>query len=802
MSHSNNELDILLKQDNREERRKQKKKRKTWVKLLKVTAVTIIISGAVVAGGAYGTFKAIIAQAPSIDALELKPMSNYTSFVYDNTGKQIASFSPSDNRVYAALEQIPIHLQHAFISLEDERFYEHNGIDIKGIGRALIVNLKNKSMSEGASTITQQLIKNNILTSEKKLERKIMEQYLAVEFEKLYSKDTILEYYLNTVALGQGVAGVQSASNRYFGKDVSELNLTECVVLSVITQAPTRYNPIKNPENNWEKVKIALQKMEEQGYITRQEHIEALSYDPYQNVQEVHGEFIEKSTQSYFVDTVFKQVSQDLQEKYSLTAMQVSHMIYGGGLKIYSTIDSDMQKITDKYINDSSMYPSSLYELQLDYSVSIEKADGTVVNKTGMREVVKKDSEIESFRERMLKEVGFEEGDKIIKETLIKQPQPQAAIVVSDFTTGEVKAMTGGRGDKTNLGFNFVIDAQRQPGSVFKPLAAYAPALDLGLLNDESLIDDAPWSVNLPNGKTYSPNNWDNRYNGPTSMRKAIYHSMNVLAVKTTADIVGTDRAYDYLTKFGFTTLVNSDKNYSLPLGGLTYGVTALELNAAYGTIANGGVYVQPIFYTKVVDAEGNVLLDNTTSESIASRSYRVISKEAAELLTDMMQEVVTVGTGKKIKSTFPNMPVAGKTGTTSDSKDLVFAGYTPYYAATIWTGYDQPKTINGAGNYHLTLWGSIMNELHKGLSNKNFAKAQDIELSSEGLAMIANKEEPEEEDPIDKEDKLEEPVTPIEDQTTHNESKEETPLPEKNEAEIVPEQENSTDDSFLIVQD
>ena len=713
----------------KEHKNKPKKTRKKGkIMTFRIIIMTLIISIFAVVGGGLGIVIGIIKNTPDPSTLVLKPTTNYTSFVYDADGTQIDTFSTSDNRIYATLDQIPYYLQKAVIALEDERFYEHNGIDIKGIFRAIVKNIKNGNFSEGASTITQQLVKNNILSTEKKLTRKIQEQYLAIQFEKIYPKDIILEYYLNTIALGQGVSGVQSAANRYFGKDVSELSLTESCVIAVITQYPTRYNPILNPENNWDKVKVCLNKMEAQGYITAEEHAAALQENPYENIQKVHKEFIEKSTHSYFVDAVLEQVIDDLQSKLGLTTTQANNEVYGGGLQIYTTMDSRMQEIADRHINDESLYPSALYQLSLDYSVTIEKADGTILTENATGTVSSKD-EVASWKNKQLESWGVTSEDTVQRENLIEQPQPQAAFVLMDYRTGQVKALSGGRGDKTNRGFNYATQATRQPGSTFKVLAAYAPALDLGKLSPGSTLMDEPYSINIPGSKPYTPSNWDGQYIGPTSVRKAIYHSMNVLAVKTVAELVGVDVAYDYLLNFGFTTLTDSDRVYALPLGGITKGVTALELNAAYAAIANDGTYVKPVFYTEVKDSNGNVILSNV-GEEVAKNSHSVIKPSTAHMLTDMMQDVITIGTGKTVKNYFSSQPVAGKTGTTSDDKDLVFAGYTPYYAATIWTGYAQPKSLSaGGGSYHLAIWAKIMSEIHQGYEYKSFPKV-DTETS------------------------------------------------------------------------
>ncbi len=722
-----------IKSEKQNNDNKKKMRKKSKIVVFRLIFMTCIISLFAVVGGGLGVFIGIIKSTPDVSQLDLKPTTNYTSFVFDSNSKQIDSFSGAENRIYVTLDNIPVYLQQAFVALEDERFYEHNGIDMRGIFRAIFTNLKNRGLSEGASTITQQLIKNNILTSEKKFTRKIQEQYLAIEFEKLYSKDLILEYYLNTIALGHGVNGVQAAANRYFNKDVNDLTLAESVVIAVITQAPTRFSPILNEKNNREKVQITLDKMVEQGYISEEKRQQALNDDPYTNIQKVHQEFVEKSSRSYFVDAVMQEVINDLQSQKGMTSTKANNLIYGGGLQIYTTLDPNMQNIVDKHIDDESLYPKEAYELKLNYSVNVKKADGSVV-KLGGDGIVKSEADIDSFKQTKLADWGITSRDKIEKETLLKMPQPQTAFIVMDYTTGQIKALSGGRGDKQDRGFNHATQAKRQPGSTFKILAAYAPAIDTGKLSPGSILIDEPLNIKLDTGTNWAPKNWNGKFEGPTSVRRAIYNSMNILAVKT-LQLVGLDTAYDYLLNFGFTTLSSTDKVYSLPLGGLTHGVTALELNAAYGAIANDGVYLKPILYTKVLDKDGHILLDNS-AEATLLKSHPVMKESTAHMLTDMMQEVITAGTGGKLRSTFKNMPISGKTGTTSDDKDLLFSGYTPYYVATIWTGHDTPKKLRygSTGSYHLDIWGKIMNEIHEGLPYKTFPK---VSTSNSGVSEV-----------------------------------------------------------------
>ena len=726
MNYSNNSR---KKTEQTTQRQSKQVKKKGKITAFRVIIMTLIIAIFAVVGGGLGIFIGIIKSTPDVSTLTLKPQGNYTSFVYDDAGNQIASFKPEDNREYVELSQIPINLQHAVIATEDERFYEHNGIDIKGIFRAIVKNLTSGKFKEGASTITQQLVKNNVLKdSGKRITRKIQEQYLAIQFEKTCSKAKILEYYLNTIGLSQGVSGVQSASKRYFGKDVSELSLTECVVLAVITQYPTYYDPIRNPENNWDKVQVVLQKMEDQGYITAEEHAAALLEYPYDNIESTNKVYTSNSTRPYFVDALFTQLKSDLMDLgYSET--DARNMIYGDGLKIYSTQNQSMQATADKYIQDDSQYPAALYKVQIDYKIAGKKADGTPYEHEVYNVVLNNDDEIDAYVAQKKEEWGITSADTITTEHIIKVPQPQACFVLMDHATGEIKALSGARGEKTaDLTLNYVTQAKRQPGSVFKVLAAYAPALDLGYLGPDDTLVNERKTYYPKGGEPYTPTNWDNNYSGTYTVTQAIANSMNVLAVKTAVDIVGLDTAYDYLLRFGFTTLTEQDKVLSLPLGGITDGVTPLELNAAYGAIANDGVYVKPIYYTHVVAADGTVIIDNRGSK-VAENSHTVLKQDTARLLTDMMQEVVdgpSAHTGGRVRQYFPQskMPVAGKTGTTTKDVDLVFSGYTPYYVATIWTGYSIPDSLKGANNYHLKIWGEIMNEIHENLAYKSFPKA------------------------------------------------------------------------------
>ena len=707
-------------------------------------ALLICFFAVVVIGGcsAFGIISGIIASAPSIEDINATP-TGYLTTVLDAEGNQTATLVASgSNRKYVTLDEIPKDLQHAFVAIEDERFYEHNGIDIQGILRAGIKGIASGfHFKEGASTITQQLLKNTVFTdwvSEEsladKFERKFQEQYLALQLEKIVDKDWILENYLNAINLGQNTLGVGVASERYFGKDVSELNLSECAVLAAITQSPSKYNPISNPENNAERRKTVLDYMLEQEYISQAEYDEALADNVYERIQLVNIEASDTEINSYFVDAMTDVVMQDLIDELGYTETQAYKALYQGGLVIESTQDPSIQAICDEEINNLDNYVGDP-KVSFSYRVSIQSPDGSVkhyseqtmlsyyrsensnfdINYASQEEA---DAAIEEYKAEIMNE-----GDTVVEgsETIVYTVQPQAALTVIDQTTGEVKAIVGGRGDKTgNKTLNRATDTTRQPGSTFKIIAAYAPALDAGGLTLATVEDDAPYNYTTGEGKAVT--NYDKRYRGFTTLREAITDSINIVTVKALAEI-GPSLGYDYIRNFGITTVgIEESGNETLALGGLTNGVTNLELTAAYAAIANDGTYIEPKFYTRVLDHDGNVLLDNTSPES-----HTVLKETTAWLLTNAMQDVMTQGTGSA--AYFGNsMAQAGKSGTTTKSRDALFAGYTPYYTCVVWGGYDDNDTQSGENtSYPKKIWKSVMSRIHENLESEKFEKPDGI---------------------------------------------------------------------------
>ena len=729
-------------------------KSKKWSKRFALTffkAILLLILAVGIIGvcGGLGVVKGILASAPDTD-IDVSP-SGFSTFVYDAEGNQIAKLdAEGSNRVPVSMDKIPENLAHAFVAIEDARFYEHNGIDIKGIIRAGFIGLTSGHFSEGASTITQQLIKNNVLTSwtsesEKgfavKVKRKIQEQYLAIMLEKQMDKDKILENYMNTINLGQNTLGVQAASKRYFGKNVWELNLSECAVIAAITQNPSRYNPITHPEKNAERREKVLGDMLEQGYISQSEFDEALGDDVYSRIQIVNEETGETAINSYFVDALTEMVMEDL-EAAGYSETQAFSLLYSGGLKIYSTQDPTIQAICDEVCSNEENYPDGT-TWYLNYQLTIQHANGETNNysKEMLEDYLKQNGSDKKYpllfssqddayaAAENYKASLLQDGDEVLAEKISMTPQPQISMTIEDQSTGNVVALVGGRGAKeANRTLNRATSTTRQPGSTFKIVSTYAPALDSAGLTLADVFVDAPF--NYANGKPVS--NWySSGYRGICSLRDGIRDSLNIIAVKTLTSIK-PQLGYDYLQNFGFTTLVESEERngqifsdiqQSLALGGITHGVTNMELNASYATIANGGTYIKPKLYTKIVDHDGNILIDNTAGES-----RQVIKESTSFLLTDAMVDVVTSGTGTSVN--FGGMSIAGKTGTTSDYNDVWFAGYTPYYTCTTWTGYDNNAKLsgkNGERNLAKTLWRATMSKIHENLENKAFNVPADI---------------------------------------------------------------------------
>ncbi|MBR1805277.1 MAG: PBP1A family penicillin-binding protein [Selenomonadaceae bacterium] len=596
-----------------------KKKSSTFLKIFIALIIFIIVMAV---GVGIGFVTANINAKTDLSKDILPPASSH---IYDSVGNEIAIIHATENRVPVKIEQIPANLQHAFIAIEDNRFYEHNGVDPRGLLRAIYTNIVAQEIAEGGSTITQQLAKNAYLTQDRTYKRKIQEMFLALQLEKQYTKQEILELYLNQIYFGQGAYGVQAAAKTYFGKNVEDLNLAECAMLAGIPKSPNYYSPFNNINAAMARRDTVLDQMVTYGYINRNEAAAAksaeMTFAP-PNVPEKHKDAM------YFIEYV----TQLLVDRYGADA------VYKDGLKVYTTIDLDMQRMAEEAL---------LTYLPQDYT----DANGIV--------------------------------------------QPQGAIVAIEPSTGYIRAMVGGRGTDQ---FNRATMAERQPGSAFKPFVFIA-ALENNYTPD-TVIEDSPITI-----AGWSPQNDSRRFSGNVTLRTVATFSMNVPTVKI-AYALGMDKAIYYAQEMGITTFVldgdPNDTNLATSLGGLTRGVTPLEIASAYGTFAYGGVHMPHIAITKVLDRNGNVI------HEAVPEGRQVVSAESAADLTTMLEDVINKGTGKGANI---GRPAAGKTGTTSEYKDAWFVGYTPDLVAAVWIGNDDNTSLDGimGGGLPATIWSHFM---------------------------------------------------------------------------------------------
>lgn len=590
-----------------------------------------------------GFLTASINTKPNL-ADDIRPPAS--SQIYDINGNLIANVHASENRVLVKINKIPQNLQNAFVAVEDARFYEHYGVDPRGILRAVWANMTDGSVSEGGSTITQQLAKNAYLTQERTLKRKIQEVFLALQLERQYTKQEILELYLNQIYFGQGAYGVQAAAQTYFGKNVEDLDLSECAMLAGIPKSPNYYSPLNNLAAATERKATVLDQMEKYNYINGSTAMKAKK-ESLQLVKK--SQKTEETPAAYFVDYV----TQKLIDKYGADA------VYKDGLKIYTTLDMDMQHAAEAAMKQLPTY----------------RTDGN----------------------------GLQ--------------QPQGALVAIDPQTGYIKAMVGGRGTDQ---FNRATMAERQPGSAFKPFVFVA-----GLENKmtpNTIIDDSPITIG-----DWTPQNYERTFSGKVTLRTVAEQSMNVPTVKI-AQKVGIEKAIYYAQEMGISTLVldgpQNDKNLATALGGITKGVTPLELASAYGTFANRGIHVAPIAIVKILDRNGK------TIEQSDKKERSVVSEKSAYLLTDMLKGVIAHGTGARANI---GRPAAGKTGTTSDYKDAWFVGYTPDLVAAVWIGNDDNTVMNGmtGGREPASVWKAFMQKALSGTKARDFTRPDGVTVEN-----------------------------------------------------------------------
>lgn len=674
---------------NNSTKNKKKSKAKSFFKYFFITTVSLILLCSVIAAG---YLLAIIKSTEPLDVNKVLTLSQ-PSRVYDSNNEFMDDVVGKEQRIVIPITEMPENLKNAFVSIEDERFYTHSGIDIKRILGAVYTDvikiITNKPGLHGASTITQQLLKNTILTNEVSIERKVKEMYLALELEKVLSKDEILEAYLNTIPLGGTVYGVEAAAEKYFSKHASELNLLECAYIAGVTQSPTYYNALteaskKNPDRYLNRTKIVLSQMLKNEKISQQEYDQAIQdidngklvFDPLEVTNGMNFE--------WFTRPVITQVKEDLKAKYKYTDDEVQQMIVNGGLKIYSTMDRNLQNSTQKILNDNSNF-----NVGNDKNATITSADGHYT-----------------------------------------YPALQAAATIMDYHTGQVKAIVGGRGDQPPRSINRAYYDLRPIGSAAKPLTVYSPAIEMKLVTPNTTIEDSKLSYQeavLAGGKNtpYYPQNQDRRYHGSVTIRDAITNSYNVVAIKTEL-MVGKENGLKYGKEFGLTYNNNSASSITaIALGQFNNdpndrdGGNPTTIAAAYGVFGNNGQYTEPILYTRVEDASGNVILENQPEVR------EVLSPQAAYIMHDLLKGPTYNGSAYSAR--VGNITTAGKTGTTTDNSDMWFAGYTPYLSAAVWIGYDNPSQIysNSSGVTAGSLFGKIMAPAHEGLA------ARDIEMPS-----------------------------------------------------------------------
>ncbi len=644
----------------------------TFVVILK-TAVIVAVIAACIAGGLLVGVVAgcIITTKPLTDEqLDIKNSTALTSFVYDSQGNELVHIKGTSNvnRQLADIEDIPVNLRNAFIAIEDERFYTHSGVDIKRTIGAFLGFVIPSLDDYGGSTITQQLVKNLTGDDRASVQRKIREQWRAIRLEKKLEKDEILELYLNIIYMGQDLYGVRSASLAYFNKDVKDLDLAECAFLAGITNSPSRYNPLtqKGRTNCYARQINILDQMLSLGMITDEEYIEAIQEQLV--INDNYRKEVEKaSIYSYFVDAALIDVREALMKPVEEGGLGYSKdeaidLIYQGGINIYTTMDPAVQKIVDEEFCNPDNFPvNHLYSDPADMA--------------------------------------------------------QSSIVIMDQWSGQIVAMYGGYGSKTqSLSFNYATSAKRQPGSAIKPLLVYGPLIDQHLINDTTIVKDEQVFLDPQNPETPWPKNSYNTFYGPISVRYALEQSSNVAAVRLYVDHIQEN--LQYLKNLGIDR--TSETHPSLAIGGFNTGVTTEEMTGAYAAFANGGIYYKPITFTKVTDINGRTIITNNGSPVSVFQDYRTPA-----LMTDILESVVTSGTGRGTQIYNANgtaIPTAGKTGTTTSNYDYWFCGYTPYYTASVWYGYEMQKSISSAENGAARkIWAAVMTRVHENLEYRDF---------------------------------------------------------------------------------
>ena len=610
--------------------------------------------------------------APPFDPEKLNTVE--TSSVFDKAGLQVTQLHEEQNRVALPLSEIPDHVQKAVIAMEDERFYKHFGFDILGFSRAILVNLRTRSFAQGASTLTQQLAQNAFLTPEKRIKRKVQEIWLSLQMERRYSKEEILEMYLNRMYYGNGAYGVEAASQTYFNKSVRDVTIAEAAMLAGILRWPNQYNPFANEADAVLRMKRALANMRRLGSISKAEYEAALSeeltYGTASTPEYPYPYFID-----YVVHHELLQILTDLlgsrDDAYAA--------IYTGGLRIYTTMDTALQSHVENVLNKADLYPRTWY-------IDVPK----------VREAIRANNNTlpADFPAAYINE-----------ETGI--PQPQSALVLSDPKTGEIWALGGGREYGKNRNELLRYLSQRQPGSAIKPVIAYAPAIEEGVLGAGSALDDAP--LIGPGG--WYPENYDSQYRGLVTVRNALSWSYNLPAVRA-YQMVGLQKGAEYAQKMGLFSFDPAQAVPSWTLG--SREVTAMEMAQAYGVFANSGVKMELFTVQRVEDRDGTVIYEHTANPE------QVLTPQTTFIVNDILQDVVRSTTARGLQSP---RPMAAKTGTTDDARDIYLVAYAPNVVASFWMGYDEKLMgqIVYGWNFSTTVLREVFSELFKTLPVEQF---------------------------------------------------------------------------------
>lgn len=664
-------LDQIKKQAQGNSKRFQLNLSKNMKMVLLVAAALVVIGGAV----ATGILVSYIMTAPPFDPEKLATVE--TSYIYDKDGREIAELHDEQNRVVLPLSEIPEHVQKAVIAMEDERYYKHPGFDAIGFARAVWVNLRTRSFAQGASTLTQQLTQNAFLGPEKRIKRKVQEIWLALQMERHFSKEEILEMYLNRVFFGGRVYGVEAASQTYFNKSVRDINIAEAAMLAGILRWPNQYNPLVCEADALSRMKLALGNMLRLGYIDQAEYEAALAYE-FKYGEPPSLEY----PNPYFVDYVVHHELIDILEEIFGSRDDAYEAIYSGGLRVYTTMDTAIQNHAEDVLNRAELYPRTIY-------IDMAKA----------REAI-------SSLPPDTKQIPSS-----VMETLIDEetgiPQPQSALVLADPATGEVWALVGGReyGKKKNELLRFL--SERQPGSAIKPVIAYGPAIEEGKLGAGSALDDAP--LIGPGG--WYPENYDGTFQGLLTARTALARSLNLPAVRT-YQMVGLQTGAEYARKLGISTFDPSEAVPSWALG--SREVTAWDMAQAYSVFANDGIKMELHTVRRIEDRAGNVIYEHSASPE------QVLTPQTTFILNSILQDVVRYTTARGLGNP---RPLAAKTGTTDNERDVYLAAYAPNVVATFWMGYDEKTLgqISRGWNYTTTIVREVFDELFKTLPVAQF---------------------------------------------------------------------------------